>query len=319
MKKILFFLASVLLLASCENYYMDKYLGGSDYNPVDVRTIDYTLTEDDYKAIVSNTTNDALALAACPVDSIKTDSITDYTNYDAFKAIADTFAFSNAAPAETYVPAFLTNKFPQFSAGSIVNLTYNYLGTDSITEIKATFSLSDVWGSSIYYKQAIAGDADQGKLVIQNVIMDAPLSYVWSFTSNYGMKATAYVGGVNHPSESWVITPGIDLSRAKNPQLSFDQARKYGVDFLKECFVMVSTDYAGDVTKCTWDYIPFNKDAEGKYIVPDGSSWTFMGTGEMDLTSYVGNTVYIGFKYTSSAEGSATWEFKNLLVAEPQE
>ena len=190
MKKILFFLASVLLLASCENYYMDKYLGGSDYNPVDVRTIDYTLTEDDYKAIVSNTTNDALAFAACPVDSIKTDSITDYTNYDAFKAIADTFAFSNAAPAETYVPAFLTNKFPQFSAGSIVNLTYRYLGTDSISEIKATFSLSDIWGSSIYYKQAIKGEG-QGKLVIQD-IEKSGLNYVWKYDDRYGMKASAY-------------------------------------------------------------------------------------------------------------------------------
>ena len=316
MKKILFFLASVLLLASCENYYMDKYLGGSDYNPVDVRTIDYTLTEDDYKAIVSNTTNDALALAACPVDSIKTDSITDYTNYDAFKAIADTFAFSNAAPAETYVPAFLTNKFPQFSAGSIVNLTYNYLGTDSITEIKATFSLSDVWGSSIYYKQAIKGEG-QGKLVIQD-IEKSGLNYVWKYDDRYGMKASAYTDKA-YKSESWVITPGIDLSRAKNPQLSFDQARRYGVDFIKECYVRISTDYAGDVTTCTWDSIPFNMDANGKYIVPDGSNWTFINTGEMDLTSYVGQTVYIGFVYTSTEAGAATWEFKNLLVAEPQE
>lgn len=315
MKKILFFLASVLLLASCENYYMDKYLGGSDYNPVDVRTIDYTLTEDDYKAIVSNTTNDALALAACPVDSIKTDSITDYTNYDAFKAIADTFAFSNAAPAETYVPAFLTNKFPQFSAGSIVNLTYRYLGTDSISEIKATFSLSDIWGSSIYYKQAIKGEG-QGKLVIQD-IEKSGLNYVWKYDDRYGMKASAYTDKA-YKSESWVITPGIDLSRAKNPQLSFDQARRYGVDFIKECYIMASTDYAGDVTTCTWDSIPFNQDANGKYIVPDGSNWTFINTGEMDLTSYVGQTVYIGFVYTSTEAGAATWEFKNLLVAEPQ-
>lgn len=40
---------------------------------------------------------------------------------------------------------------------------------------------------------------------------------------------------------------------------------------------------------------------------------------QMDLTEWVGQQVYIGFKYTSSAAGSATWEFKNLLVAEPEE
>lgn len=320
MKKILFFLATLLIFASCENWYMDKHLGGSDYHPTDVRTIDYAFTEADYQAVVANADNEALALAACPVDSIKADSIVDYTIYDAFKAIADELAFSGLAPAETYVPAFLVEKFPQLSPGSIINLTYNYTTVDGTVETKSTFSLSDVWGSSIYYKQAIVGEG-QGKLVIQDVIMDPALSYVWKYDAKYGMKATAYISTTqtNYASESWVVTPSIDLSRAKNPQLSFDQARKYGVDFLKECFVMASTDYAGDVTQCNWDTIPFNQDAEGNFLVPDGSSWTFMSTGEMDLSKYVGQKVYIGFQYTSSEQGSATWEFKNLLVAEPQE
>ena len=81
---------------------------------------------------------------------------------------------------------------------------------------------------------------------------------------------------------------------------------------------MVSTDYAGDVTQCTWDSIPFNKDAEGNYIIP-AADWKFVNTGEMDLTSYVGKKVYIGFVYTSTEDGAATWEFKNLLVAESEE
>ena len=58
------------MLASCENFYIDQNLGGSDYNPTDVRTIDYTLTDADYKSIVSNKSNIALALAECtPEDS----------------------------------------------------------------------------------------------------------------------------------------------------------------------------------------------------------------------------------------------------------
>lgn len=315
MKKILFFLATLLIFASCENWYMDKHLGGSDYHPTDVRTIDYTFTEADYQAVVANAENEALALAGLTADSL---GVVDSTAYFAFLQIEDTLAFCGLAPAEVYVPAFLVEKFPQLSSGSIVNLTYNYLTVDGIVESKSTFSLSDVWGSSIYYKQAIAGEG-QGKLVIQDVIMDPALSYVWKYDAKYGMKATAYVGGKNYLSQSWVITPAIDLGRAKNPQLSFDQARKYGVDFFKECFVMASTDYAGDATKCQWDTIPYNKDENGNFLVPDGSSWNFMSTGEMDLSKYVGQKVYIGFQYNSSELGSATWEFKNLLVAEPQE
>lgn len=315
MKKILFFLATVLVFASCENWYMDKHLGGSDYHPTDVRTIDYIFTEADYQSVVANAENDSIAKAGMTADSL---GVVDSTSYFAFLQIADELAFCGLAPAEVYVPAFLEEKFPQLSPGSIVNLTYNYLTVDGTVESKSTFSLSDVWGSSIYYKQAIVGEG-QGKLVIQDVKLDPALSYVWKYDAKYGMKATAYVGGKNYPSQSWVVTPAIDLGRAKNPQLSFDQARKYGVDFLKECFVMASTDYAGDVTTCNWDTIPYNQDEEGNFLVPDGSSWTFMSTGEMDLSKYVGQKVYIGFQYNSSELGSATWEFKNLLVAEPQE
>lgn len=318
MKKVLFFLASILLLASCDNYpiYYPDGGGENDDNTSDVRTIDYTLTEDDYRAIVANTKNDALALAECPIDP-ETDSI-DYTLYEAFKSIADTLAFNHKAPAEIYVPKFLAEKFPQLSSGSKINLTYNVLGRDSIIEETVTFSRYNVWVSAIYYRQAIAGDGDQGKLVIQDVIKDDALLYVWSFSNQYGMKASAYKGG-NYPSLSWVVTPSIDLRYAKNPKFSFDQARKYGVDFFKECLVMVSTDYVGDVTKCHWDTIPYNQDEQGNFLVPDGSSWTFMNTGEMDLSKYVGKKIYIGFQYLSSEVSCPTWEIKNLLVAEPEE
>lgn len=314
MKKILLFLATMLVFASCENWYMDKHLGGSDYHPTDVRTIDYTLTEADYVAIAANAKNVEIALELCTFDSIITDSIIDSTYYHALLQIADTLAFNSLAPAETYVPAFLNEKFPQLSPGSIVNLTYNNLGEDQ--PAKATYSLTDIWGSSIYYKQAIIGEG-QGKLVIQDVVIDPALSYIWKYDDRYGMKASGFLNKA-YATESWVVTPGINLARATNPQLSFDQARKYG-DFLAQCFVMVSTDYAGDVTTCTWDTIPFNKDENDEYIVPDGSNWNFISTGELDLSAYVGKEVYIGFQYTSDETNAATWEFKNLLIAESQE
>lgn len=218
---------------------------------------------------------------------------------------------------DAYTVVYVATSDGAYNAMEFIYDGANFVENDGISLQTATFSLSDIWGSTIYYKQAIVGEG-QGNLVIQNVETSG-LDYIWIYDAKYGMKASAYANGTNNKSEAWVVTPAINLQRAKNPQLSFDQARKYGVDFLKECFVMASTDYAGDVTTCTWDSIPFNKDEEGNYIVPDGSSWTFMSTGELDLSMYVGGEVYIGFKYTSSELGSATWEFKNLLVAEPEE
>ena len=102
------------MFASCENYYIDKNLGGSDYNPTDVRTIDYTLTDADYKSIVGNKDNVALALAECPVDTL-TGAIADSSAYFAFMKIETDLAFNKLAPADLYVPAFLAAKFPQLS------------------------------------------------------------------------------------------------------------------------------------------------------------------------------------------------------------
>ena len=123
MKKVLFFLASALILASCENFYIDQNLGGSDYNPTDVRTIDYTLTDADYASIVGNKDNVALALAECPVDTL-TGAIADSSAYFAFLRIGENLAFNKLAPADLYVPAFLAAKFPQLSKGSLFNITY---------------------------------------------------------------------------------------------------------------------------------------------------------------------------------------------------
>ena len=640
MKKILFFLATVLMFASCENFYIDQNLGGSDYNPTDVRTIDYTLTDADYKAIVSNKSNIAIAEATLVADSL---GAVDSTEYNAFFQIANDLAFNKIAVADVYVPAFLGSKFPQLSKGSLFNITYKtcegapaylstfaattkytlstedyetiwagktgisyltpatmmqltsvlpteaeegailavvydykdsepsfgggeepfvpggdpnfFLGTpesrgyytpteviaayksgdlgegdtikvggiinkwykkssrfdeflnvsyyindnnDSIFEMynsysvnrdsfpvydfvdeynatcvdasgrefnlgdtvigigaltyyaknnvyefksggyllehrplktkanaapkkaaaaangkktvlyqysngkwtsyksdaatvvalpedvyasvgysylldknkdvlttflaqeypyaqadqaytvvyvstkegaynaiefiydgaafvenlgmsqtTTTFSLSDVWGSTIYYKQAIMGDG-QGKLTIQNVKLQEPLTYVWYYSAAYGMCASAFKDNASYDSESWLVTPQIDLTRAKTPQFSFDQAFNKAPNFTEECAVFVSTNYNGDVTTCDWTQLEWNLNEDGTLNVPGGTSWVFQPSGYFDMSAYVGEKIHIAFRYTTSNGVSGTWEIRNLLLSEPE-
>ena len=639
MKKVLFFLASVLMFASCENFYIDQNLGGSDYNPTDIRTIDYTLTDADYKAIVSNKSNIAIAEATLVADSL---GVVDSTEYNAFFQIANDLAFNKIAVADVYVPAFLGAKFPQLSKGSLFNITYKtcegapaYLSTfaattkytlssddyDAIwgegktgtyyltpatitqltsvlpaeaeegailavvydykdsepsfgggeepfvpggdpnfflgtpesrgfytpTEVKkayengelkegdslkvggilrewyskslntsygnldyylyddstrfemwrsfslnsahwasyeyvdsvnatatdvngysitvgdtiigigafkyyadhdvyefnsgcyivehrplktkanaapkkaaaaangkktalyqysngkwtaykneaatvvalpedvyaavgytylldknknilttflaqefpyaqagkaftvvyvstkegaynaiefiydgatfvenlgmsqttTTFSLSDVWGSTIYYKQYIMGEG-QGKLTIQNVKLQEPLTYVWYYSAAYGMCASAFKDNASYESESWLVTPQIDLTRAKTPQFSFDQAFNKAPNFTEECAVFVSTNYNGDVTTCDWTQLEWNLNEDGTLNVPGGTSWVFQPSGYFDMSEYVGEKIHIAFRYTTSNGVSGTWEIRNLLLSEPE-
>lgn len=639
MKKVLFFLASVLMLASCENFYIDQNLGGSEYDPTDVRTIDYTLTDADYKSIVSNKSNIAIAEATLVADSL---GVVDSTEYNAFLQIANDLAFNKLAVADVYVPAFLGAKFPQLSKGSLFNITYKtcegapaYLSTfaattkytlstedydaiwgegktgtyyltpatmmqltsvlpaeaeegailavvydykdtepsfgsgngndepkgffdgtvesrgfyttseaiaavdagmivkdDSIkvggiisrwfrksskfdtyhsvsffvmdpvtgqehefefyncysldkdsfatfeytdemnaicfdvdgrefhlgdtvvgagkytiyngthelntncyltewrpvsaapaaapkkaaaaangkktalyqysegkwkaykneaatvvaipedvysavgftylldknkdvlttflaqefpyaqagkaftvvyvatkegaynavefiydgtafvenlgmSQTTTTFSLSDVWGSTIYYKQYIMGEG-QGKLTIQDVLLQEPLTYVWYYSAAYGMCASAFKDNASYDSESWLVTPQIDLSRAKTPQFSFDQAFNKAPNFTEECTVLVSTNYAGDVTTCDWTPLEWNLNEDGTLNVPGGTSWVFQPSGYFDMSEYVGEKIHIAFRYTTANGVSGTWEIRNLLLSEPE-
>lgn len=200
--------------------------------------------------------------------------------------------------------------------------TYDGSAWNMLTESKrkpTNFIMTDgQWVISPYYLAESFANNSQGDFTIQNVIMPAALSYVWNTSSSYGMKASAYVSSKNHATESWLISPYISLLDADDPVLIFDQASKFFSNFTEELSVWGSTDFAGDVTSCQWTHIPFNQDADGNYIVPDGTDWTFYSTGNMSLAPFKGKTLTIAFKYTSSEQASATWEVKNVYVKEKE-
>ena len=72
-------------------------------------------------------------------------------------------------------------------------------------------------------------------------------------------------------------------------------------------FVMVSTNYAGDVTTATWTELNI-----GSWPEPN-SSWVFEGASA-DMSSFVGQNVTIAFKYTSTTDVCPAWEVKNVVV-----
>ena len=119
------------------------------------------------------------------------------------------------------------------------------------------------------------------------------------------MKASAFAGG-QHAAESWLVSPAINLSGKGSATLSFQHAVNKGVPTVLS--VMVSENYSSDVTAATWAELNVS-------VWPEGNSWTFKDA-TADLTSYVGKTVTIAFKYTSEASDNncPTWEVKNMSV-----
>lgn len=146
----------------------------------------------------------------------------------------------------------------------------------------------------------------QGGFTIENVTMGGELNYVWNHDSNYAcMKASAYVNGSSHASDSWLISPVISLEGMTAPKLSFEHAvNKFpSVDTAKEQIsVCVRLEGATD-----WVKLPLQE-------FGSNSSWTFFSSGDISLADYAGKKVQIAFHYTSTDTASGTWEVKNVNV-----
>ena len=127
----------------------------------------------------------------------------------------------------------------------------------------------------------------------------AGLDYVWQQTTKYGMKASAFVSGKNNATESWLISPAIDFSRAESATMTFSHARNFGSN--DHLSVKVTTDGGStwnDLTVSAW---------------PKGG-WDFI-EATADLTKLLGSaSAKIAFVYTSTSSSAATWEIKNLTI-----
>ena len=141
----------------------------------------------------------------------------------------------------------------------------------------------------------------QGDFVVEDKQLPEELNYIWTWSGSYGMKASAYLNNTNYASESWLISPVIDLSQLTSATLTFQQAGNFFSDMQADCSVLVSTD------RQNWEPLT----VEGW---PEGSSWTFYDS-TADLSAYAGQSqVYIAFRYTSSDMKAGTWEVRNVVV-----
>lgn len=192
-----------------------------------------------------------------------------------------------------------------------------------IVEETMSFVLSEGWAANLstYYRQAVAGEGNMGKITLYHYDLEDGISYIWRFDNLYGMRGSAYAGGP-HYGEGWFVTPKIKLKNATAPALSFEHALNYGpMDETRtqQISVWVSTDFSDDVRSATWTQLPWNE-WDGEKGVPDANSWTFFPSGRMDLSQWNDQTIYIGFRYkTEAGQTCPTWEVKNILVSEPEE
>lgn len=233
------------------------------------------------------------------------------------------------------IPVYLSNNYPYASKGDIYTVIYKSASSrysmadyelgditwsQSKDATKTTtktlkFQLTDgVWvPNGAYYSNSLLGD--DGGFTEKGALPDG-LTYVWTNTNSYGWKATAYANKTNYQCTMYLVSSAISLEGADKPALTFDEAYRYinspetANGLLK---VLVTTDYDESNAESYADDIWTELDVP---VRASGDDWNFVNVGSIDLSAYKDKTIHIAFSYQSTATSAATWEVKNVEIAE---
>ncbi len=203
--------------------------------------------------------------------------------------------FSPLNPADKYLPTILKSAVTTANIGDTYLISYMYSDVEpqqasiqNVTVYTNDFA-TDLGGFTAY---SITGDQ------------------TWTWTSYSGdgyAKMSGYSGG-NKVNEDWLISPQIDLTGITKTTFNATQAAKYVNGLWDELTFQVSTDFNGsDPTAATWTTLTLPN-------MPTGTDWTFVNSGDVDLSAFDGKKIFIGIKYISLATNAATWEVTDLAV-----
>lgn len=143
-------------------------------------------------------------------------------------------------------------------------------------------------------------ESSQGDFTIEDKHLGTGISYVWTHDSDYGyMKASAFAGS-SVESESWLISPVVDLTGATNCQLSFTHVGNFFKGTMPD-----NAKVWGRVEGGTWTELTIDK-------YPASDSWDSDVTGTVDLSQFDGQRMQFAFVYTSSSSVAGTWEVEDI-------
>ncbi len=266
--------------------------------PVKVNSVAFTASEDIVGTYYVNYSNPEKVEYASTGDS--------YVSETASLSVNSGEEIANGATATFYI-AIKPFTAP---AGSDLKVSVNgdeqiYPITDDVTfnpgKIKTVKYSIDLPASDEPYPYSESFATDMGKFSINDVSLPSQLTYVWKWASAaYGMKASAYVNNTKYASESWLISPVIDMSKAVKPELSFENVARFGSNSNHTLWAREKDGEWAQLTISNYG---------------SGNDWTFV-KNTIDVSAYAGKTLQFAFKYVSTTSGAGTWEIKNIKLDE---
>lgn len=190
--------------------------------------------------------------------------------------------------------------------GSLVCIVNQFNGelqliVRSFEEVKMTGSRC---AGQLLFKDFDDNSVTSGGWIVQQVIG----TETWT-TSTLGGAPDPYgvidnFNGGNTQTESWLISPALDLSSSSSASMSFLNACNYSGDALE---LLVSTNYSGtgNPNSAAWTSLTATWST---------GSWLWVESGLIDLSAYLQSNVRIAFKYIGSNSDGKTWEIDDIEI-----
>lgn len=189
---------------------------------------------------------------------------------------SDIFSITNVAKGKSVKLNYYVNKEGEAS------YSYGSYSSDKINEC-------------MYVDNSLLGD--DGGFTIYDVNTGG-LDYVWANDKTYGWIANGYVNNVNHDTESYLVSPNIDIAEdAVLPYFTIDEAFRFGS--VESITIWVSTNYqtgrvANIATRAT---VTPNATAVYRY---NGDTWSRYSTDAADVAVLQpADYTQMGYSYVS--------------------
>ena len=126
-------------------------------------------------------------------------------------------------------------------------------------------------------------------------------------------KMTGHVGGnpgENYANEDWLISSPVAITGVDDAKMTMSYIGRYFTSINEEVTVWASTNYTwgSAPSMASWTQVPAN--------LVEGSNWNDFITVELSLTEYVGQTITVAVKYTSTDSKAGTMEIQSITIEE---
>jgi len=126
-------------------------------------------------------------------------------------------------------------------------------------------------------------------------------------------KMTGHIGGnpgENYANEDWLISSPVAITGVDDAKMTMSYIGRYFTSINEEVTVWASTNYTwgSDPSMASWTQVPAS--------LVEGSNWNDFITVELSLTEYVGQTITVAVKYTSTDSKAGTMEIQSITIEE---